>query len=84
MMLERPPSQAKPLSKPARRRALRRHAQARYRANQKAGRMSIVITVDDELIDFLTRTRWLEQKDVFDRAEIAAAIEALLADAAQR
>jgi hypothetical protein len=42
----------------------------------------VQVEVDGPLVELLTRLGWLPEADVHDRAEIGAAIAALLRDAA--
>jgi hypothetical protein len=56
----------------------------RYRQRVRDGKMTLTIEVDATLIDFLALTGWLERRqECFERAEIAAAIERMLHDAAR-
>ena len=69
-MLERPPS--------------RTARDRRYRQRQRDGVMTVMIEIDGAVVDMLARLRWLERRDVHERAEIARAIAAMIADAARR
>jgi hypothetical protein len=63
-------------------RARARRRQQRYRERLKAGLISISLDVDSKVVDWLMRTKWLCKRDYHSRAEIAAAVAALLADSA--
>jgi hypothetical protein len=72
-MLHRPPSRR---STPAVRKA-------RYRKRLRGGRVCVMVEIDCDLVDWLTRMRWLDHRNADDRAAIGAAIERLLRDAAR-
>jgi hypothetical protein len=76
-MLDRPPSRQ------AQRRARRAAQQCRHRARERAGRACYQIELCGEVIDWLIRTRWLDQRQAGDRTEVGRAIEAMLQDAAK-
>jgi hypothetical protein len=69
-------------AKPSRH-ALRNRA---YRRRTRAGRSTVLVEYDCEVVHFLIAVRWLvaREDDVYSRAEIGAAITAMLADSARR
>jgi hypothetical protein len=69
---------------PDHQRAGRRLRQRRYRRRQHDGKVAVTIEVDGEMIELLTRTRWLTEAEADDRAAIGRALAAMLTDAARR
>jgi hypothetical protein len=55
----------------------------RYRARQRAGRAIVPIEINSAIVNWLVRTHWLPPREAHSRAELAAAIGAMLKDAAR-
>jgi hypothetical protein len=71
------------LDRPTRdRRQAATRRQRRYRRRQRDGSMPITIDVDGPIVAMLVATGWLREADAGDRAKIAAAVTAMLKDAA--
>jgi hypothetical protein len=58
--------------------------QQRYRRRQRTGAMPIVVDVDGPIVGLLIATRNLAEADAGDRAKVAAALAAMLAEAAEK
>jgi hypothetical protein len=76
-VLERPVSQA------ARRLALRRERDRRWRQRAAAGQCCVTVSIDTAVVNMLVRARWLEPREVFSRAELADAISKMLHEASR-
>jgi hypothetical protein len=57
--------------------------QANWRARQRRCEIIIGITINGELIDWLVRLRWLDERQADDKRAIARAIDLLLQDASE-
>jgi hypothetical protein len=58
--------------------ALRKRA---YRVRVKRGQMTVRITIDADVVDWLARLNWLPPKEAYSPEEIAEAITAMLIEA---
>ena len=72
-----------PAPSPGRRTAQRRKRDARYRRRARESVMVVPIEVGAGVLDFLIRTRWLDELDAGDKHAIAAAIGAMLKASAE-
>jgi hypothetical protein len=61
----------------------RRTRQARYRGRLRAGRILAPVEVDAAVVDFLVRLHWLREGDAASRAQIGAAVGAMLREASK-
>jgi hypothetical protein len=79
MMLDRAAPLAALVDQPTR----RRRNQRRYRRRQSASAFTVQIEVTPAIITWLVRAQWLRPAEFHTRAEVAAALAALLADSAR-
>jgi hypothetical protein len=75
-MLERSPRRARRLRS-------QRIRAARYRGRQRAGRRCWTVERNGDVVTLLVKNLWLREADACDDAKIAAAISAMLRDAAK-
>jgi hypothetical protein len=68
----------------AERAELKRLRDQRHRARLRAGRIVVAVELDAEIADMLVRLHWIDERLLTDRKAVAAAIAALLAEAAAR
>jgi len=65
-----------------RKREQRRLAQRDYRRRLDAGHITVVVEIDNAVIEMLVTNRWLLDCECDDRKKIGAALSAMVADAA--
>jgi hypothetical protein len=68
----------KAISLPPARRIKKNARQAAYRRRQREGKFLCKVPVDAGILTFLTRSRWLDERDVNDAQKVASAIVDLL------
>ena len=56
----------------------------RFRARRRAGKAIYAVELGGEELEFLIRTRWLQEAEACDRDAVGAALSRMLADAARR
>jgi hypothetical protein len=61
---------------------LRQQRNRRHRQHQKDGQMVLPLVIGQCHIDLLRISRWLDKRDSYSRAELTAALQALIDDAA--
>jgi hypothetical protein len=62
----------------------RRLAQRRYRQRLDAGRMTVAVEIDGDVIEMLINSHWLDAGECHDRRKIGMALAAMVAEAAKR
>ena len=80
-MHDRAPVRRRPRNE---KRERRRLAQREYRRRLDAGRMTVSVEIDGDVITMLISSHWLLDGECTDRKKIARAIGAMLAEAAKR
>jgi hypothetical protein len=81
-MLSRPPNSRRRQRHEKRER--RRLAQIQYRRRIDAGRITVTVEIDGDVIEMLVASRWLIDGECHDRKKIGMALSAMVAEAAKR